>query len=387
MDRAIAGLFVVLISLPLAWTALGPVPSADSEKRPLAPPPSLPHDWQTLRKFPARFEAYFNDHFGLRGPLIRLLATAKVDGLNVSSSPRVILGKQSWLFYNPQPALADGGVAHSFPPGELERWQRLVQARHDWLAQRGIRYLFVVAPDKQSVYPEFLPRGYRRATTRDSRLDRLLVRLRESSTVTVVDLRALLARNKGQGRLYDRTDTHWNDRGAWLATGGMVAALSRWFPALPLQDPKAFELVATTMWGGDLVALLGLGEGEEESITYRLRTESRARPVGSEGNGPAIELIAWETPDSQLPRAVVFRDSFADRLIPYLSESFRRVLYAGQAAPAFDREIILRERPDVVIQEVVERKLTVFVPAKGAEATDPLYERPRSWKTSDPHAE
>ncbi|MEI9865253.1 MAG: hypothetical protein WDN00_12025 [Limisphaerales bacterium] len=29
--------------------------------------------------------------------------------------------------------------------------------RRDWLAKRGIAYLFVVAPDKHSIYPEELP--------------------------------------------------------------------------------------------------------------------------------------------------------------------------------------------------------------------------------------
>ena len=30
---------------------------------------------------------------------------------------------------------------------------------HDWLATKGIRFVFVVAPDKSEIYPEHLPEG------------------------------------------------------------------------------------------------------------------------------------------------------------------------------------------------------------------------------------
>ena len=56
-----------------------------------------------------------------------------------------------------------------------------------------------------------------------------------------------------------------------------------------------------------------------------------------------------------LPRAVVFRDSMAIALIPLLSEDFSRVVYVQSRAMDFD--IIERERPDIVIEEMVERSI------------------------------
>jgi hypothetical protein len=56
-----------------------------------------------------------------------------------------------------------------------------------------------------------------------------------------------------------------------------------------------------------------------------------------------------------MPRAVVFRDSFSNALVPFLSEHFERVVWV------WDRdvlpEVVLREQPDLVIQEVVGRFL------------------------------
>ncbi len=53
-----------------------------------------------------------------------------------------------------------------------------------------------------------------------------------------------------------------------------------------------------------------------------------------------------------LPRAVVYRDSMAIPLIPMLAENFSRVVFV---AGPFDPALIEREKPDVVIEEMVER--------------------------------
>ena len=58
---------------------------------------------------------------------------------------------------------------------------------------------------------------------------------------------------------------------------------------------------------------------------------------------------------ADLPRAIMYRDSMAIPLIPLLAENFSRSVYVGsrQLDPAF----VLRERPDVVIEEMVERSM------------------------------
>ena len=60
---------------------------------------------------------------------------------------------------------------------------------------------------------------------------------------------------------------------------------------------------------------------------------------------------------------VMFRDSFAGRLIPYLSEHFSRASYLWQNE--FDFAEIEKDKPDVVIQEYVARHFFTFVPYPG----------------------
>ena len=68
-----------------------------------------------------------------------------------------------------------------------------------------------------------------------------------------------------------------------------------------------------------------------------------------------------EIDDPSLPRAVIFRDSFVSRLVPFLSEHFSRAVYLWQND--FDAAAVEHEHPDVVIQEIVGRHLYNFIPS------------------------
>ena len=70
--------------------------------------------------------------------------------------------------------------------------------------------------------------------------------------------------------------------------------------------------------------------------------------------------LVTEQPDRSRPRAVIFRDSFGSALIPFLSEHFSRALYLWQYN--FDPAIVTEERPSVVIQEWVGRRLATMLP-------------------------
>ena len=56
-----------------------------------------------------------------------------------------------------------------------------------------------------------------------------------------------------------------------------------------------------------------------------------------------------------LPRLVMFRDSFASLLLQFLAPHFSRAAYVWTRG--FDARLIEAERPQIVIQEMVERDL------------------------------
>jgi hypothetical protein len=101
----------------------------------------------------------------------------------------------------------------------------------------------------------------------------------------------------------------------------------------------------------------------EEVLALEPRRWRLARVVEPAGVAPDAEegRLVTEIPDSTLPRAVIFRDSFVSSLVPFLSEHFSRAVYVWQND--FDAETVVKERADVVIQEIVGRHLYTFTPS------------------------
>src|SRR5271154_2566924 len=126
---------------------------AFNEKRLPAQFPQFKSDLGGLKKYISGLESYFNDHFGFRNQLIHWHIQWRLAFFNGGRSD-VMMGKDGWLFFDEKQMHL---VEHyqgtlQFSPQELANIQKEQEYRRDWLAQRGIEYVFVVAPDKQSIY-------------------------------------------------------------------------------------------------------------------------------------------------------------------------------------------------------------------------------------------
>jgi alginate O-acetyltransferase complex protein AlgJ len=376
-DAALIVCFIIAILLPGAGLILKmDGSSARQENRQLSPFPPLSLEADELTAFPERFNLYFNDHFGFRSALIRGQALAKVQWLKVSSSADVICGKADWLFYASEDSIASYRAMQPFSEEQLKSWKRALEGRRRWLAQRNVRYIFTVAPDKHTIYPEYMPEQIR-PVREASRLDQLIGYLKENSEVEVLDLRPVLLSAKRRHPIYYQTDTHWNDYGALVAYQAIARAMSQTLPAIqPLREAD-FELQTGRLPGGDLAGMLGLADVLWEStVSLHPRQPFRASAANQPLDRRLIEsgaTFASEQRNSQLPRMVMFRDSFANRLIPFLAENFSRAVYVWDKG--FQLALIEQERPDIVLDEMAERKL-MGVPPDDLPGSDeePRYE-------------
>jgi hypothetical protein len=359
-DVALVLSFLGLLWLPLAVQSLGLDLGKLAENRARATCPELKLQRDVLAAFPARFEAYFNDSFGLRDQLIRGNNLVRVSLLGISTSSQVMIGRRGWLYYLASGAIDDLRGTHPLSQEELARWAEALEERRDWLERRGIRYLVMFAPNKHTIYPEYMPVSFRRVS-RETRYDQLYRYLREHTRLELLDLREPLLKAKSEARLFYRRDTHWNDHGAFIAYQAIATALGRWYPRMDPSPLSSFRPVGMVRKNPDLSLLLGLGEElPDRDYTLEPRFTRQAREADP---GPGLSRreipdkwpVAMECDDPGLPRAVFFRDSFSIALIPLLSEHFSRSLYLWHCG--FDAEIVEREHPQIVIEEAVERTL------------------------------
>jgi hypothetical protein len=356
-------LFLVVISMPLAVNLAG-VDGADpgAENRELAAFPHVDGTWTSIAGLPASLGVWFDDHFGLRSTFIRWYGESRLFAFGVSPSAAVVKGRDGWFFYGDDKAIEDYVNIETMSPPAVDNWRAAVLRARDWLRARGIAYVFTIAPDKHVIYSEALPSTLTRLGE-VSRTDQLLTALQD--TGLAVDVRPWLFEAKTRERIYQQTDTHWNDRGALVAYQQIIGAVRARVPATPPAWTRAdFEPVDRTVEGQDLAAMMGLKRVLRETdmalVPRRARRARVVEPVGASPTGEEGRLIT-EIDDRSLPRAVIFRDSFVSRLVPFLSEHFSRAVYLWQND--FDANVVTQEHPDVVIQEIVGRHLYNFIPS------------------------
>jgi hypothetical protein len=260
-DALVAAAFVLALAIAGAGAWSGRERSELAyEQRRAAPWPS----WREAggaRAATAAFERAFGDRFAGRPALVRAHHATKAIGFGVSPVPKVMLGRDGWLYFLGEDARALDRHFRGTAPFDAapEAVASEFARRHDALAARGIAYVVVVVPDKFSVYPEHLPGWVVRAA--QTPLDRVSAAVSAQRRVRFLDLRAPLVAAKDGTPVYYLTDSHWNVRGAAIGYDALMREVQAALPgrvagivpvALPDYDPR------TDRYSGDLANMLGL---------------------------------------------------------------------------------------------------------------------------------
>lgn len=377
--RAAADAFLVLM-----FSALLILPSVDSvfrldhatgfnEKRVPTSFPKYENHWRALPEFCKGFEAYFNDHFGFRRRLIHWHHLCKVNLFKTGGSKQVIVGRNGWLYYSETGTRADDHFlgAVPFSTQELDDFKRLLEGRRDWLARRGCRYLFVVAPDKQSVYPENMPAWLEPIRT-PTRLDQLIAFMSSNSTVKILDLREPLREARQIAPTYYKTDTHWNHFGALVGCQEMVKALASEVPSLKAVSLASFDLNIQQVKGGDLAEMLGVyGEDQEVLLSPHANLPILVESVLDPN---FVRPKYFTTNPAGEDTVIVFCDSFGAAMRPLLGYHFQKVGYFWPASD-FETQVVEQYHPTIVISEIVERHFNVTDLAARLRAMPPADDR------------
>jgi hypothetical protein len=361
-DRLISSLFVAVIGAPLAtmhWDSNVEI----FENRAAQPKPEWPQTRQELRDYPVKLERYFDDNFGLRRELLALDHWTKVVLFHSSPVPVVLLGRSGWLYFLGEDA------------GALDRWYRGINPfsdaeiaglrdellhRREYLATLGIPYVVIVVPDKYSVYPEFLPAWTAPLFARNS-LDRIVEAVAHHPELDFIDLRPALRAAKDKERLYYQTDSHWNYAGAMVGYQALALTLERALPGFHATAPARPPYVAgVDYYSGDLARMLGLTQRFREDDVAPLAKiladpSRRCAQRDSASETPGYEIYGYRCPNPPRYSALVLSDSMAIPLIPMLAENFSRSVFVSTRA--LDLPLVERYKPDIVIEEMVERSL------------------------------
>ncbi|MBW2219216.1 MAG: hypothetical protein JRF40_06975 [Deltaproteobacteria bacterium] len=359
--------FMIVIFVPFIATVFASKSDiSDIEKRKLASMPKLSLSKESLEQFPSGFEAYYNDHFGFRRTHLQLHSYIKAKMLKSSPVSKVLIGKDNWLYITRLNQIEDFQGLRKPEPIQLEAWKVHFQNKRDWLAERGIQYLYVIAPNKQTIYPEHMP-YYINKMRGKTQLDHLLGYLDGEFSDDILDLRQPLLDAKKKEQVYYRCDTHWNLKGSYIAYKNILARISTWFPNEKTLAPAPVNETTKISKRLDLANMLGLPESYRETAPL-VTLKEECSTVQEDIDLPQIGRIenampfARECSKAKL-RAVVFRDSFFASVVPYFSENFKQVVYVWHPYDQGTMEQLVGQiKPDIVIEQAGEGFL--FFPYK-----------------------
>jgi len=287
--------------------------------------------------------------------------------------PRVLEGADGWAFLCDD---ANGNLDQllgelRFSESDLRDYREILRTRHDELARLGIPYFFAIAPSKEAIHPERLPATTPPVGPPDT-ARQLLDALRETP-VRAIDLHNPLRELATAGRdLYYRRDAHWTYEGALVAARTLLDAIRA--AGVDVGAPADRDLAwVQERFVGDLAdkPTVALADGRLEPVAPSVPVgaeEAGRRPgLGSLGVRPLDvpeHLRVSPTRESIIlenhlkpgaPRLIVYRDSSARWLLPFLASACSWSAWLWQAT--LDFGLIERERPDFVVQVVTERFL------------------------------
>ena len=369
--RLRVAIFCLVLCLPLVAVLSPPLRTwLDSRK------PDFP-DWSwrigEIRRYPPKIEAQFNAALPWRARVAALSRSFYVDSLGISPIPEAVLGADGWLYYSGPVGekLLDRHVRgrDPFSQDELQRWRRLLLDRTRHFRSIGAKYVFVIAPNKESIYPEHLP-SWIGPKLGPSRLDQLLAYLKSTPEVIVIDLRPSLIADKNEASLYYRTDTHWNARGAYAAYREIARVLEPQFPRLAVRSWASFNPRMVERRGMDIANMIGLG-GESLDAGFEIDHSACAEPhPGSIAIPQALQsrltapVYSTRCDAPGNINAVIFYDSFGVALVPILAESFEATTNFSATIGKNDTvgyHMPEKLKANLVVEIMVERSLS-FAP-------------------------
>ncbi|GHV88652.1 hypothetical protein AGMMS50267_10120 [Spirochaetia bacterium] len=371
-------LFLAAITIPVVFIDRTSVISM-LERRMLANPPRVHNggklDIKLLEMLPKQIDTYITDRFAGRSRLIYFMNHVNYFILQKSHDNRLLVGKDRWLFY------IDKGIGDEFAnyyktnlfnSEQMENFLWTLGLTTAFCRENGIKFVFLIVPDKCSVYPEkYLsprPEG-------PSLADQVMNAMPQDWRENIIFPRDYFISKKDEHAqpLYFNNGLHWTKLGVFYAYGLLYDKLKPAFPNLPEIELQFTPYMDTgednyALWWGirkfsPVMELLDVKpvDGWEGHYRY-IKSENVPLQYNRKESVDAMRGkygMITENVDQSLPTAVVIRDSYFVALEPFTSSLFSKTEYIWTEPEkrSVDYLAQMPEKPDVLIWEIGERGL------------------------------
>lgn len=324
--------------------------------------PHRPDRVSQLPRFIADTRYYVGQRYALKKHFVMWRGRMHLALFGHSPHQEVGIGKQGYLFYQTEAPVAQAqGRARLTEPQRAE-WDLVLSETRAEFTARGMRYRYLVGPNKHTIYADMLPSWIQGSPQASSQIKGVVEAARSTFGADYPDARRRLLDIRKQNperMIYHRSDTHWSEWAAAIAVQDMMAHMG-----VVLPDPE--YRLETLERSGDLSRMIG----QQRRMTVTGPRLHR-RWVCSDETGETVDIVTIDplipspvfcgSPTGRPEPLVVFHDSFGVAAIPYLSAHFQNVtfIWTDQADPVRAE----RYGAKYVLHIQVERKLMRSEPA------------------------
>lgn len=355
-SRLIAVVFAMLLLLPTLDQVVGLSSlfrNTENRQRSRMPLLHFPY----VRQFVIRFDRYYKENFGWRNALFYVYSRWKYNILGQSPLPeKVVVGKDGWFYLgNSYNRVVDQhrGLVPLADTSAARIATHLAQRQQE-LVKLGIKLYVLIAPDAQTIYPEYLPDQLQQSKE-PSRLD-VLKRAIAKTSLPFIDIRDTLRAAKRDHIVYYQTDTHWNKYGTLIGCAALLKRIRQDRPMLPLMNVSDYTIRQQRGTSGDLTTMLTLQDAINENGAYVIRPAANlvSHQVASIPRAN-IAFPSQRFSGSGFDRLLFIGDSFSNSMMQYLPAYFRESYFVRDGK--LDPTLIQSERPTIVVLEIVERNI------------------------------
>ena len=357
--------FICFIFAPSVKSIFKPEYAQENfEQRRLEAFPEIPDSWSDIKSYPEAFESYYKDHFGFRPTWVSQYRNLK-NSVHDPVVDKVIFGTESgWLFFNDKKGndvIGDYRNINQFSEHSLNQFINNIKLKQAWLAKQNIEYLFIIAPSKHYVYPEYLPSKYQ-PIAKINLKQQLADELKKHPDINYIDLTQTLIDGKKERQMYLKNDTHWTDYATNLVQFKIATTIENIFPKKIKPNTKPWgDFNSTINHTGDLSIMNGTTTQFKETRTLPAFKQCAETPLQEKKK----YNDTFDTNCDGHIQALVFRDSFFSNLQPFVSEylGLSRFVWEPMTFKAAEKHIN-DTHPDIVIEEWVDRFLPKLRPPK-----------------------
>lgn len=333
--------------------------SSDIDNKTLTEWPGFKMETETIHTM----EDYVDDRIGFRSQAILAYTNASDKIFHVMVHPLFMYGEEGHIYYK-DPSYVAAYQRLNTDPEYMDSFVNFLEKTNDYLSSKNIKFVYFLAPDKKSIYPEFFPKSVHVKQDESSVIEYLTSRLESTDIDYVIPYKELLAAKDDQVIYNQKYDaTHWNEFGSYIGQKLLDEHIQSGIEGVNPLSEKDYTLTfekRTNLDQSDFPI-------DDDVPMYTLNVDTSQDASGYLAGDIKISVPTfyahYMNPEvANGKRIVIFTDSYFAPYSKYYKNRYTEVFYIHRQNFEYVQYITNLLFPDVVVYETAERSITGDMP-------------------------